>query len=399
MNTTVDHTEVFYGTTGSTLTGSLPQVSLSRSEQPIGRSIVYFSFKGNAARLLRENRSDATTVDNGLTRVDVMPVIRVPFTRWPFLTFGTSLAWRTTYWTESLTEDEVRVREGLLRQYFDLQANVTGPTFSKIWDTPGSSYAQKWKHVIEPSFTFQRVTSVDMFDRIVKLDGTDFVVGQVTRFGYTLSNRLYAKPPGGATATPREVLNVAVSQSYYTDANAAQYDQDYQSSFTGPPPSHFTPVALTARGSPTVDTSIQFRTEYDTQFHYFKSFSASGSASVGTWLQATGGWSQRRYSATSTDRDHTLNASAVLRFHDGRVGGTYAFDYDFSRDYFVQQRLVAYYNAQCCGIAAEYQVYNFLRPDARTGVPYDRRFNVSFTLAGVGTFSNFFGAFGGNQGR
>jgi len=28
-------------------------------------------------------------------------------------------------------------------------------------------------------------------------------------------------------------------------------------------------------------------------------------------------------------------------------------------------------------------------------MPRDRRFNMSFTLAGVGSFSNFFGAFGG----
>ena len=28
-------------------------------------------------------------------------------------------------------------------------------------------------------------------------------------------------------------------------------------------------------------------------------------------------------------------------------------------------------------------------------VPQDNRFNISFTLAGLGTFSNFFGALGG----
>jgi hypothetical protein len=34
-----------------------------------------------------------------------------------------------------------------------------------------------------------------------------------------------------------------------------------------------------------------------------------------------------------------------------------------------------------------------------TGIAQDRRFNISFTLAGIGTFSNLFGAFGGQQGR
>jgi len=400
MNATADHTEVFYGTTSSTLTGTMPRVSLSRSERPIGRSPVYFTVNGDAAKQLRESRSGTKEVESGLTRLEVMPVVRVPFTRWPFLTLDASLAWRATYWTESLDANRMQVDESLTRQYFDFQTRATGPTVNRIWDTPGSGFAQKWKHVIEPSFMFQRVTPIDTFDQIVKFEGTDFAVGRVTRLGYALTNRLYAKPQeGGATATPREIVNVAISQSYYTDANAAQYDRNYQSSFAGPAPSHFTPVALTARANPTLGTSAQFRTEYDTQFHYFKSFSAVSSASIGAWLQASGGWSQRRYSATSTQRDHTLYAAATLRAPDGRVGGTYTFNYDFSRDYFVQQRLIAYYNAQCCGVAAEYQVYNFLQPDSRTGLPHDRRFNVSFTLAGVGTFSNFFGAFGGNQGR
>ena len=33
------------------------------------------------------------------------------------------------------------------------------------------------------------------------------------------------------------------------------------------------------------------------------------------------------------------------------------------------------------------------------GVPQDRRFNISFTRAGIGTFSDIFGAFGGQQGK
>jgi hypothetical protein len=33
--------------------------------------------------------------------------------------------------------------------------------------------------------------------------------------------------------------------------------------------------------------------------------------------------------------------------------------------------------------------------DPRFPVPSDTRFNISFTLAGIGTFSNPFGSFGG----
>ena len=61
----------------------------------------------------------------------------------------------------------------------------------------------------------------------------------------------------------------------------------------------------------------------------------------------------------------------------------------------MNQRYVAFYNAQCCGVSVEFQAFNYPPDQSRFLLPQDRRFNMSFTLAGVGSFSNFFGAFGG----
>ena len=96
--------------------------------------------------------------------------------------------------------------------------------------------------------------------------------------------------------------------------------------------------------------------------------------------------------------NHYLNASANWHTTNNTMGVTYTFNYDLRNDSFLQQRILTYYNAQCCGVGVEYQVYNF---SAFSGiaVPQDRRLNVSFTLAGIGTFSNFLGAFGGQTGR
>ena len=63
----------------------------------------------------------------------------------------------------------------------------------------------------------------------------------------------------------------------------------------------------------------------------------------------------------------------------------------------VQQRLGLSYNAQCCGIGVRVSGVQLPRHVA-FAVPQDRRFNLSFTLAGIGTFSNFLGAFGIGQG-
>jgi hypothetical protein len=313
---------------------------------------------------------------------------------------NSSVSWRATYWSESLDElTNTQVPESVGRHYFDLTSRVTGPSFNKIFNTPGGGYAEKFKHVIEPTLVVQRVTAVDEFDRIVKLDGTDFVVGNVTRFNYGLNNRLYAKKD-----VSREILSLIVGQTYYTDENAAQFDRYYESSFSGTLPSKFSPVSVQARVSPTDRVQGEFRTEWDHTVRAFRTFAANGIVNRDA-LQLSAGWSQRRYIPElpgfddETRADHYLNASASVRGLRNRVGGTYAFNYDLRRGSFLQQRYLAYYNAQCCGVAFEYQTFNFTPGFAGVPIPQDRRFNVSFTLAGIGSFSNVLGAFGGGTGR
>ena len=91
---------------------------------------------------------------------------------------------------------------------------------------------------------------------------------------------------------------------------------------------------------------------------------------------------------------HYLNSFTSLRTRDNRVGGVYQFNYDVQRTRYLQQRVLAYYNAQCCGISLEYQSFNLEGLSTRMRIEQDRRFNLSFTLAGLGTFSNMLGAFG-----
>ena len=89
-----------------------------------------------------------------------------------------------------------------------------------------------------------------------------------------------------------------------------------------------------------------------------------------------------------------LSASTRMQMADNRINGTYSLSWDISRAYIVSQGVVASYMAQCCGIQAEFQQFNY---PTGFGVPIsaDRRINFAFVLAGLGTFSNFFGAFGG----
>ena len=282
-----------------------------------------------------------------------------------------------------------------------MQSQITGPSFVKVWDTPNSGYAERMKHVIEPWIMFQRVTTIDNFDEIVKLEGIDSIFGGVTQIRYGINNRIYAKrDDGGPAAVAREIVSVALMQSYYTDARAAQFDRSFRTSFNQTPPSNLSPVSLIVRAQPTQNLGGTMRAEYDTQFGALRTIGAEGTVEIGGWLQTRGGWSQRRFVEglpgfdDPRGLDHYINLFTSLRNRDNTVGGVYSFNYDILRSRYLQQRVLVYYNAQCCGVAAEYQSFNFEGLGARARVPADRRFNISFTLAGLGTFANLFGAFG-----
>jgi hypothetical protein len=74
----------------------------------------------------------------------------------------------------------------------------------------------------------------------------------------------------------------------------------------------------------------------------------------------------------------------------------YAPNYDIKDHSMLMQRISGYYNAQCCGVAFEYDTINYNAGLSQlVGVSADRRFFLSFTLAGLGNFSPFNGAMSG----
>jgi LPS-assembly protein len=398
LSGTVERSEIFANVNNdnSNVTGSFPRISFNRGEKRIGKLPIYYGASTEFVTLIRTDKQGNDVRERGLSRFDFFPGIRFPFTKWSFLTFNSSLAFRETYWSESLNTQGTRVPDSIQRRYLTMSSTITGPVLTRIWSTPQRNYAQKFKHVVEPFFRLSRVTPFDNYNNIIKLDSPDYVVGQVTSFQYGLNNRIYAKKENA-----REIVTVSMTQSYYTDARAAAVDREYQSSTfnTTPKPSHLSPIALQTHVSPTDATDVTFRTEYDTQFHALRTLATNGGVHTG-WLTTNAGWSQTRFIEgfnSEGSATHFLNAATTLRRPGNALSGTYVFNYDVKKNDFVNQRLIANYNTQCCGLAIEFQKYNFGQAASAVGVPRDRRFNISFTLAGIGTFSDIFGAFGGGQ--
>jgi hypothetical protein len=403
INATYDWSETFYDASNSIVSGSAPRVALSRNERPIVRgSPLYFSATGEVTRFERQSRTPSLVADSGLARADVAPRLRYPFKRWQWFTVNSSVSWRETFYTRSRGEPTPAgpgpiVDANLNRQYFTFAAQAVGPVLNRIWDTPGSGYADRFKHSIEPFLNLQRTTGIDNFDQIVYTDGVDSVVGGATSFTYGVNNRLYARRRAGRGTQAQEIANLEVKQSYYSDERSAQFDSDYSTGI-GSAPSHFSPVSIRFRTTPTADVDATMQAEVDSRYLELRTLSVAGGYNWGGRLQTNAGWSKRFFIAelpaynNRNSLTHSLNLSTTARTGDNRFGGAYAINYDVLRSVMLQQRLSGFYNAQCCGLAFEYQTFNF--PTGLSSVRADHRFFLSFTLAGLGNFSPFSGAMG-----
>ena len=94
------------------------------------------------------------------------------------------------------------------------------------------------------------------------------VVGGATQYTYGVNNRFYAKvhQETGRPSMPRDIVDVSVTQTYYTDQRAAQFDQQYSTSFTTATPNNFSPIALNVRAAPSLSFNTTMQAEFDSKY-------------------------------------------------------------------------------------------------------------------------------------
>ncbi len=390
---------------GSLAYGGTPKAGASISPVRLFGLPVYGSVQAEFARNLYLSRSGSgDEQDLSLYRYDATPTVRVPFSKWPFLNLNASATWRNTFYSQSLDADGRRSTEPIGRHYLDLRAEVIGPTFTRIWDFGEGQDGgiQRLKHVIEPFGSIQRVTGEDNRTRIVQLyDVRDYVVQGTTAVTYGVTNRLLVRPrptAERATTNTREYLSVSVQQTYYTEPLASQFDFTYVSASRLPKVGHYSPVAVSARAQPWETVTATSRLEYDVASGTPISTGVQGSVGAAQGLSVSGDVS-RIFRQQLDDGTKVFDSVIRLsgRYAQGPGIGSYSITRDLSRGYTVQQSLGWSYNAQCCGLAVDYQQFNYPELTGLFPVSADRRFHFSVTLAGLGTFQNFFGAFGGTR--
>ena len=384
-------TEVFSSLSSSFLSGSSPRVNAAVAPTRIMGLPLYASVNGEYANLpYRTLANDVVVSNNDLARIEVAPTLRVPLSALSFLSLNSTASYRTTYFDRSRDEAGNPSTEPIGRSYFALKSDVVGPVFTKIWDTPNREAIDRMKHVIEPTFSIDHVTDIGNAARLPLLSHlSDVIVGASTRFTYGLNNRFFSRQrtTGTTRGSSQEFLTIGVQQTYYSNPEASRWDYQYLGSTSRTKPVDLSPVAVTTRFSPNASLSANGRLEYDVSGLGLQTMSLGGSVSSGA-VTANATFSQVVY--TPSSKTTVLALSDSMRFLEGRATGTYSLSWDLARGYVVSQSVSTSYLAQCCGLQVDYQQYNY--PDL-VGFPVnaDRRLSFGFVLAGLGTFTNFFG--------
>jgi LPS-assembly protein len=377
--------------------GYAPRAILSMAEAPIGRSRVYFGASGESAYLISQDDLAQASTNHSLLRFDATPTLRWPMSSLSYLSVTTSASWRVTEWMESLDPTTSAQRATpLFRQLFGLQTRLVGPVLSRVWQPKTSQYAERVKHVVEPSLAVQWTSPFDRLAQVVKTDGTDSIVGGSTTLTWGVSNRFLVRHRRAAAASAgpvQQVLSVDIVQSHYTNALAAAVDAQYQPCATGA----FSAVQVVMTAQPAAKLSGQFHTDINPQFHTPCTLGATGGLNFRP-VQISVGWTKKEYIpglvnfSDPAQADQFVNGAATFKNEGGHLGGAYSFYYDVHHGVLLQQRLVMFYNSQCCGLSIDYQTRSLSALIA--GLQSNRTIGISFTLAGLGSFSNPLGAFG-----
>jgi LPS-assembly protein len=379
-----DSTETFFPES-RVVNEHLPSVRLNQSPRKLRRSGLVFQWDARAERLGFGNQDRVDRFE----RYDVNPHVSRPLSL-SFLQLTPEVQVRYTHYGATVSDDGL-TGPALDRRYVETSLDVRGPTFSRVLNTPGNFYSDKFKHVIGPEVTWTYRSPIDNFALIPKFDGNDYFLG-TNEVNYALVQRLLAKRPGrGDKLEAWELLNWRVGQTYYVQIANGQneFDPNYSSSAFGPggTPAHLSPLQSRLRFRPTQAFSSNFDLEYDVNFKQMRTLGLSATLSQPRAnLQL--GWSRATklavHVANRVPIRNTLRGSGRFFVLPGRLRLEGSADYDVLGKNLVQAMGKVRYDVQCCGFIGEVIQSDY-------NIKKDKQFRFSIELANIGSIANMMG--------
>jgi LPS-assembly protein len=422
-----DSTDTFFSNR-TRINRHLPLLRLSMAPQKLAGSALAFRYDARVERLENGTKNDANPNVNRVfeyNRYDANPELSLPMSL-SFLQVTPQIEGRYTYYSDSLDENGDPTGSVLRRSYFESSVEMRGPTFARVYNTPGNFYSEKYKHVIGPEFVYRYRSGVEDFSNILRFDAVD-IVRNTNQIQYSIVQSLLAKRPvsgvkalplrgaqgragAGANAAPArgvskgdapaggkeqpyEFLTWRVGQTYYEDPASREFDHAYSSNgFASEGASHLSPLQSQLDFQPSPRFRTNFDLEYDLNDGVLRSLSL-GANLVGERASLQASWSR---SESFLRNERTIPARSSVRgtgrldLLPRRLRLEVQGNYDFVLRRMLQSSSRLRYDVQCCGFLAEVIRYDF-------NERIEQQFRFSIELANIGSFGNFNGDERGQQ--
>jgi LPS-assembly protein len=317
-------------------------------------------------------------IHNEYQRAVFRPMLSLPWTPGPWMNVNFQTRGFFNYYTKSADPADSRrvVDDTLWYKYWSADMQVLGPRFEKIFKERDHGYFGRFKHVIEPQFSYRYQTEdKDGALFIPRFDSYDSTSSFSHVLNYSLVNYLYGKPRQG-NGSPAEVAKLTIAQSYSLDP-----DRYLSTRFEGGmqvDESYFSPVTVALRLYPLGNFGMDASLVYDYLYGDIARAQMSGqiSAPKGSFARLT--WSYGRSLSTGLVSTHQLRAEGGLSLLDQRLRFDGELSYDVDRSTLQHQRYTLRYANQCSAFVFDVTQKNLGEFD-------DLEYRFSIELKDVGT--------------
>ena len=371
---------------------NVPEARFGSVEQAPWRNLpVYFSFDSSAGALRREDQNIQTP--HFVDRYEFAPRVTVPLHFGPWLGVTSSAAFRTTYYGDSLNSAGLISGASILRNTGEFTLDLRPPVLERFFDRTSlkkDKPRRRYKHSIEPLFTYRYVTGVNNFADFIRFD-TDATLTDTNEIQYGFTQRLFLKEGEGQ---PQELVYWSIFQKHFFDPtfggaavpgvrNVFQALNSITPFAFATGPVHWSPIVSDFKVTPGGHYDAEQILEYDPNLEKI--------TTIGTLLKL------KPYRELFLTVAHfRLQADPILQPLSNQVRTLFGygslnrkglnaaagFSYDITNGLLQNQLVQVSYNGGCCGLALEY------RRIALAQVRTENQYRIAFIIANIGTFGN-----------
>jgi LPS-assembly protein len=374
----------------------LPELEFSSRDKEIADIPlpIWLSFNTSAGLLKRSQPLFQTR--QSVDRFDLQPELTTEV-QWAGFHLVPSFSVRETHYGESVAPADQSLSgvqqvsatpsisgQNLNRFSQQVKVDFILPSFERIFKKK-TFLGDELKHVFEPRVTYEKVTGVTDFDRLIRFDETE-LVANTNQVEFSIMNRLYAK----RGAQVLEIFSWEISQQRYFDPtfggavvpgqrNIFQSTADLTGYAFIDGVRTYSPIVSVVRSTLVPGFSVTWRADYDPLLGRVVDSSFTGDLRHGQVFVSLG------HNEVHSVPDLSPNANQVRASVGYGNSNHRGWNAAFTSVYDIRTTSMQYattqvtYNTDCCGISVQYRRFNF-------GTRFENQFEVAFSVANIATF-------------